>query len=75
MRRWLVRLAAAYAGTGAVAYMLYRAAYLRTLHVRSWTDRSNRELLVLLDELQGDLDALRRQRESKRQAPLPALTS
>jgi hypothetical protein len=40
MRRWLVSLAATYAGIGAVVYMLYRAAYLRTLEVRAWTVRS-----------------------------------
>ena len=62
MRRWLVSLAATYAGIGAVAYMLYRAAYLRTLEVRAWTDHSNRELLALLDELREELDRLRRLR-------------
>ncbi len=62
MRRWLVRVAAAYAGVGAVVYMLYRAAYLRTLEVRAWTDRGNRELQALLDELQADLAALRERR-------------
>ena len=62
MRRWLVRLAATYAGIGAVVYMLYRAAYLRTLEVRAWTDRGNREMLALLDELREELDLLRKER-------------
>ena len=62
MRRWLVLLAATYAGVGAVAYMLYRAAYLRTLEVRAWTDRGNREALALLDELREELDLLRQER-------------
>jgi hypothetical protein len=62
MQRWLVRLAAVYAGTGAVVYMLYRAAYLRTLDVRAWTERGNRELLMLRDELRAELAALRQRR-------------
>ncbi len=62
MRRWLVSLAATYAGIGAVVYMLYRAAYLRTLEVRAWTDRGNREALALLDELRDELNLLRQQR-------------
>ena len=62
MRRWVVRIAAAYAGIGAVVYMLYRAAYLRTLEVRAWTERGNQELLAALDELHADLDALRQRR-------------
>jgi len=63
MRRWLVRLAATYAGLGAVAYMLYRAAYLRTLEVRAWTDRGHREALASLAELRAELDLLRHQRQ------------
>ena len=59
IRRWVVRIAAAYAGIIAVAYMLYRAAYLRSQEVRAWTDRGNEELQAVLDELRDELRALR----------------
>jgi hypothetical protein len=62
IRRWVVRIAAAYAGIGAVVYMLYRAAYLRTQEVRAWTDRGNEELQAVLDELRDELRALRLRR-------------
>jgi ribosomal protein L29 len=71
IRRWLVRIAATYAGIGAVVYMLYRAAYLRTQEVRAWTDRSNEELQGMLDELRDELRALRL-RKVVRDATSPA---
>jgi len=43
--------------------MLYRAAYLRTLEVRAWTDRGHREALASLAELRAELDLLRHQRQ------------
>ena len=70
MQRWMVRLAAGYAGLWAVVYMLYRAAYLRTQEVRAWTDRSNRELAQALEELRTDLRDLQ---ESRRAGATPAL--
>jgi len=65
IRRWVVRIAAVYAGIGAVVYMLYRAAYLRTQEVRAWTDRSNEELQATLDELRDELRALRLRRRAR----------
>ena len=65
IRRWLVRITAAYAGIGAVAYMLYRAAYLRTQEVRAWTDHGNDELQAALDELRDELRALRLRRRAR----------
>ena len=65
VRRWVVRIAATYAGIGAVVYMLYRAAYLRTQEVRAWTDQGNEELQAMLDELRDELRALRLRRRAR----------
>ena len=51
MTRWLMTLAGGYAGAGAMAFLLYRAAYVRTRHLRTWTDTRGSELARLLDDL------------------------
>ena len=62
MKRWLVTVAGGYAGAGAMAFLLYRAAYVRTLHLRSWTDTRGSEMVQLLDELRLALRELRAER-------------
>ena len=59
--RWLLTLAGGYAGAGTVAYLLYRAHYVRNRHVREWADRRGRQCAGALDRLRGDLLDLRRQ--------------
>jgi hypothetical protein len=58
--RWLLTLAGGYAGAGAAAFVLYRAHYVRTRHVREWTDRRGQQLAGALDRLCADLLELRR---------------
>ena len=59
MKRWLVTLAGGYAGAGALAFLLYRAAYVHTRHLRTWTDTRGSELARLLDDLRVALRDLR----------------
>lgn len=68
MKRWMMTLAAGYAGIGAVTFLLYRAAYRQTRDVRAWTDRCRNDLIETLDEMRALLDDLRRQKGGRRRA-------
>ena len=60
MKRWMMTLAAGYAGIGVVSFLLYRAAYRQTRDVRAWTDRRSSDVLETLDEVRALLADLRR---------------
>lgn len=60
VKRWLVTIAAGYAGAGAVTFLLYRAAYSQTRDLRTWTEQRSAEVLDTLGEARATLDELRR---------------
>ncbi|MGH2350314.1 MAG: hypothetical protein ACRDI2_10695 [Chloroflexota bacterium] len=60
MGKWLVAVAGGYVGLGAMAFLLYRAAHVRTRHLRSWTDERSGELVQTLTELRSQLHDLSR---------------
>lgn len=61
MRRYVMAALGGYAGAVAMAFLLYRAAYVRTSAIRSWTDGMSQELTRLLDQLRGELRDLHEQ--------------